>query len=99
MGENNTSGEHRTPKPGLFLAVIVPAVGLAVLLAGCLVAWANANASAWFAYAPLSNQVFTGNGMAFVSLGTQIGLAGAVMGLLILAFWAGHRIGRRSGSE
>ena len=100
MGENNTSGERKTPKPARFSATVLPVVGLVAVLVGCLVAWSNANATiGWFAYAPLSNQLFTGNGMAFVTQGTQIGLAVAVTGLLVLAFWAGYRIGRQASPK
>jgi heme/copper-type cytochrome/quinol oxidase subunit 1 len=70
------------------------------VLVGCLVAWSNATTSfGWFAYAPLSNQLFTGSGVSVVSQGTQIGLAVAVTGLLVLAFWAGYRIGRRASPK
>ena len=97
MGEHNTSGERRPNKLARLAAAVVPAAGLVAVLAGCFVAWSSANATiGWFAYAPLSNQLFLGNGMAFVSQGTQVGLAVAVVGLLVLAFWAGYRIGRRA---
>lgn len=101
MGEhNNTSGEHKATKPGRVYAAVVPLAGLVTVLAGCFVAWSNANATiGWFAYAPLNSNIFTGNGVALVSQGTQVGLALAVMGLLVLAFWAGHRIGKRSRPE
>lgn len=96
MGEHNTSGERKTLKSARASAAVLPVVGLVAVLVGCLVAWSNANATiGWFAYAPLSNDLFTGNGMAFVTEGTQIGLAIAT-GLLVLAFWAGYRIGRRA---
>ena len=97
MGEHNASGEHKTPKPARVSAAVLPVVGLVAVLVGCLVAWSNANASiGWFAYAPLNNQLFTGNGLTFVTQGTQIGLAVAVIGLLVLAFWAGYRTGKAS---
>ena len=97
MGEDNTSGERKQNKPARVSAAVLPGVGLVAVLVGCLVAWSNANASiGWFAYAPLSNQVFLGNGVAFVSQGTQIGLAIAVTGLLVLAFWAGYKLGRNA---
>lgn len=97
MGEHNTSGERKT-KSARVSAAILPVAGLVAVLVGCLVAWSNAGASfGWFAYAPLNDQLFLGNGMAFVTQGTQIGLAVAVIGLLVLAFWAGYRIGRGSG--
>ena len=97
MGENNTPEDHRTPKPARIPGVVLPIAGLVILLVGCLVAWANRNTYfGWFAYAPLSNQRFSGSGMAFLSQGTQIGLAIAVVGLLLLAFWAGFRVGSRA---
>jgi heme/copper-type cytochrome/quinol oxidase subunit 1 len=99
MGEH-TSGERKPRKPGRLSAAVLPVVGIVAVLVGCLVAWSNANAGiGWFAYAPLSNQLFAGNGVAFVSQGTQIGVAVAVAGLLVLAFWAGYRIGRRASPK
>lgn len=100
MGEQNTSSEAQTPKPERFRAFILPAVGLVAVLAGVVIAKSNETASfGWFAYAPLSNQTFAGGGAAFVSQGTQVGLTIAVLGLLLLAFWAGYRIGRRPKPE
>lgn len=99
MGDNEIP-EHRNPsKRTSFSAVVVPFLGVAALLVGCIVAWnQQANASfGWFAYAPLSNDTFSGSGLTFVTQGTQIGLGTAVLGLLILAFWAGYRSGRRRG--
>jgi heme/copper-type cytochrome/quinol oxidase subunit 1 len=96
MGEH-TSWERTSKKPARLTAIVLPAVGLAAVLAGCLIAWSNATTSfGWFAYAPLNDQIFTGSGTALVSQGTQIGLAVAVAGLLVLAFWAGYRIGRHA---
>jgi len=101
MGENNTPGERKTPKPARLRGAVLPIAALAVVLAGCFVAWSNhVNASfGWFAYAPLSNEPFSGSGLAFVTPGTQAGLAIAVGGLLVLAFWAGYRIGNRTSSK
>ncbi|MFF1832183.1 hypothetical protein [Paenarthrobacter sp. NPDC058040] len=97
MGDNNTLGEHHTPQPSRKLAaVVVPLLGLIAVVVGLIVAWSNRDAGfGWFAYAPLSNTTFTGSGAAFVSQGTQLGLAVSMAGLLILAFWAGLAIGRR----
>jgi heme/copper-type cytochrome/quinol oxidase subunit 1 len=95
MGENKTAQERR--KPARLLAAVVPLAGLAAVLVGCLIAWNNSEASfGWFAYAPLSNDPFSGSGIAFVTQGMQIGLGVAVFGLLVLAFWAGYRIGSRA---
>lgn len=94
------SGEFKTPKPGRFRAFILPVLGLVAVLAGVVIAKSNETASfGWFAYAPLSEQVFIGNGVALVSQGTQLGLAVTVIGLLVLAFWAGYRTGRQPKPE
>ncbi|WP_347108428.1 hypothetical protein AAHB33_16270 [Paenarthrobacter sp. S56] len=97
MGDNNTFGEHSTPQPVRKpAAVVVPLLGLLAVVVGLIVAWSNRDAGfGWFAYAPLSNASFPGNGVAMVSQGTQIGLLVTALGLLVLAFWAGLLIGRR----
>ncbi|TLM83447.1 hypothetical protein [Pseudarthrobacter sp. NamE5] len=96
MGENSTPEEHKPPKPARLAGVVLPVTGLAVALAGMIIAWINRNTYiGWFSYAPLSNQPFAGTGMAFLSPGTQAGLAIAVVGLLMLAFWAGYRLGQK----
>ncbi|ASN21548.1 hypothetical protein [Arthrobacter sp. YN] len=97
MGERNISGEQNTPQPARRLAaVVVPLLGLIAVIAGVVVAWSNLETNVgWFAYAPLSNEVFVGDNGSFVSKGTQLGLAVAGVGLLVLAFWAGLAIGRR----
>jgi len=98
MGENTTPGENQPSKRANVPAAVVPILGLAAVLAGCLVAYLNRDFTGWFAYAALSNQPFTANGAAFITQGTQAGLALAVVGLLVLAFWAGLVAGRRNGS-
>ena len=65
------------------------------MLSGVLIAYLNRDFTGWFAYAPLSNKPFTANGAAFITQGTQAGLALMGAGLLVLAFWAGYRVGRR----
>jgi len=99
MGENNAPDENRPSKRIKLHAAVVPLLGVAIAVAGCIVAWSNRSSYVgWFAYAPLSNEVFSGNGIAFMSQGTQIGIGIMVAGLLVLAFWAGYRVGRRVGS-
>lgn len=97
MGDKNTSGEHNTPQPARKVrAAVVPLLGLLIVLAGVAVAWTSLNTEVgWFAYAPLSNEVFVGNNGSFLSKETQLGVAMSVVGLLVLAFWAGLAIGRR----
>ncbi|MFJ6538623.1 hypothetical protein ACIQH5_20530 [Paenarthrobacter sp. NPDC091711] len=97
FGNQNASGEHSTPQPARKpAAVVVPLLGLIAVIVGVIVAWTNQSTDfGWFAYAPLSDTVFMGNGAAMVSQGTQIGLAVTVVGLLVLAFWAGLAVGRR----
>ena len=100
MGENKAPEEHETPKPSRISGSLLPVSGLVIALSGMLIAWINRNTYiGWFSYAPLSNQPFSGSGMAFLSAGAQAGLAMAVAGLLILAFWAGYRLGRKASQE
>ncbi|UKA70647.1 hypothetical protein [Arthrobacter sp. FW306-06-A] len=99
MGENSTPDGNRPSKRAKVTAAVVPLLGVAIAVVGCIVAWSNRNSNVgWFAYAPLSNEVFSGNGIAFMSQGTQIGIAIMVAGLLVLAFWAGYSVGRRASS-
>lgn len=96
MGENNKDDERQPPRRGQVPAAVVPFLGVVTMLVGCFGAWSNRNSYVgWFAYAPLSNEVFSGNGVAFISRGMQIGLGIVVAGLLVIAFWAGYRMGRR----
>lgn len=97
MGDNNTPGEHHSPQPARKLAVVVaPLLGLVAVIVGLIVAWNGTNETiGWFAYAPLSDNVFQPSGGSFVSRGSQLGLAVTGAGLLVLAFWAGLAIGRR----
>lgn len=97
MGENNTPEESLPSRRRTVPAAVVPLLGVAVTLAGFFIAWLNRNNYiGWFAYAPLSNQPFNGPGLAFLSVGAQIGLGIAIAGLLVLAFWAGYRLGRKT---
>ncbi|WP_369745096.1 hypothetical protein [Paenarthrobacter sp. AMU7] len=97
MGDHNTLGEHNTPQPARKLAAaVVPLLGLIAVVVGVIVAWNGmSDQIGWFAYAPLSDSVFVGDNGSFVSKGTQLGLAVAGVGLLVLAFWAGLAVGRR----
>ncbi|MCP1415410.1 hypothetical protein [Paenarthrobacter sp. A20] len=97
MGEHNTHGEQRTPQPARKpAAVVVPLLGLIVVIVGVVVAWNGMETNVgWFAYAPLSNEVFVGDNGSFISKETQLGLGIAGIGLLLLAFWAGLAMGRR----
>ncbi|MCD4852527.1 hypothetical protein LN996_17055 [Arthrobacter sp. AK01] len=96
MGEHKL-GEHSTPKPGRRVsAVVVPLLGLIAVIVGVVLAWSNLETNVgWFAYAPLSNEVFVGDNGSFISKETQLGLGIAGIGLLLLAFWAGLAMGRR----
>ena len=98
MGENNTPEERRPSKRTKLPAVVVPFLGLAAVLVGGLIAYLNRDLVGWFAYAPLSNKPFSANGAAFITQGTQAGLAIMGAGLLVLAFWAGYRVGVKGSS-
>lgn len=97
MGEHSKLGERNTPQPARrVLAAVVPLLGVIAVIVGIIVAWNNLEANiGWFAYAPLSNEVFVGDNGSFISKGTQLGLAVSGVGLLVLAFWSGFAIGQR----
>lgn len=100
MGENNMLEGNARPRRNQLAAAVVPLVGVIGVLVGCIVVVNSPATFGWFSYAPLSNERFMGNGVTMVSQGQQIGWAVAVAGLLVLAFWAGYRLGkRRSRSE
>ncbi|WP_245413269.1 hypothetical protein [Arthrobacter celericrescens] len=78
--------------------VVMLLLGLAVVIAGVVTALAGKSqpvSFGWFAYAPLANETFSPPGIAFLGPMTQAGLVTVVVGLLVLAFWAGHRLGKR----
>ena len=97
MGEHSKLGERNRPQPARRpLAAVVPLLGLIAVIVGCVLAWNGLNETmGWFAYAPLSNQTFAGDGLTYVGAGVRNGLSLAVTGLLVLAFWAGFVTGRR----
>jgi heme/copper-type cytochrome/quinol oxidase subunit 1 len=99
MGGNNAAEQPNMPKRARILTAALPFAGLAALLVGGLIAYFNREFVGWFAYAPLSNTPFTANGAAFITQGTQLGLAIAVVGLLLLAFWTGYRVGRKTSPQ
>ncbi|MEO8281858.1 MAG: hypothetical protein ABI568_00405 [Pseudarthrobacter sp.] len=99
MGDSNTPEERQPAKNSKVPFAVVPLLGIAAVLAGLVVAWLNRDFTGWVAYAPLSNTPFTANGAAFMTQGTQLGLAITAVGLLVLAFWAGYRTGRRGSSQ
>jgi heme/copper-type cytochrome/quinol oxidase subunit 1 len=96
MGEYKASREQNTPQPARKVAaVVVPLLGLIAVIVGVIVAWPNQQQQVgWFAYAPLSDTMFMGDNGSFVSRKTQLGVCIAGVGLLVLAFWAGLRIGQ-----
>ncbi|RAN78593.1 hypothetical protein B5P43_16880 [Bacillus sp. SRB_336] len=76
----------------------MPSLALAAVLAGVVMAIFGATkprAFGWFAYAPLSETTFYPENFVFVDPWAIAGLVLLVAGLLVLAFMAGHRIGRR----
>ncbi len=84
----------RTTRPA---RVVVPLAGLALLVAGALLAVTGSGQESfgWVAYAPLSSQSFVSGGIFFLSAQTKAGLMLAGAGLLALTFWAGYIMGRR----
>ncbi len=53
----------------------------------------------FFAYAPLSGETFTTPGVHVLATGTLVAAGVLAAGLVLLAFWAGLRVGRRGGGR
>lgn len=96
---NATGGTGDGPsRAGRLARNAVPLLAVALLVAGAVLLSLPARQEnfGWFAYAPLSEQVFAGQGLLVMDTEkwAGVGLLGA--GLLVLAFWSGYRTGRRS---
>lgn len=88
VGELNKAGRRRKA-----VAAVVPVLALLTVTAGIVTAISTQSQTnfGWFAYAPLSNETFTGGGLVYLGVGTKVGVALLATGLLVLAFWSGYR--------
>ncbi|AOT02437.1 hypothetical protein [Arthrobacter sp. U41] len=89
------------PRQRRLARLAVPLLAAALLAAGtvCLLQPVRQEDFGWFAYAPLSQQVFTGQGLVIMDAGKWAGVALVGLGLLTLAFWSGYRAGRHPGGR
>jgi uncharacterized membrane protein len=101
----NPVGEHR-PRPGrrkLAADLAAPLLAVLLLLAGLILTSLPVRSEnfGWFAYAPLSQQTFQLQGLVMIGPEAWAGIAMISLGLLILAFWSGYRVGahRRQAPE
>lgn len=72
---------------------VVPAIASAMIVGGvaaAIVATPQEVAFGWFAYAPLSEATFAPSGLIVLAGGALGGLIVAVIGVAVLAFWAGY---------
>ncbi|KQQ05673.1 MULTISPECIES: hypothetical protein [unclassified Rathayibacter] len=76
---------------------IVPAAGLALIIAGLVVGVTAPGAVSfgWFAYAPLSETMFSPSDAVVMSRGVALAWVLAVLGALLLAFSAGRLLAVR----
>ena len=100
MNPSEPEGSGTTPKSRL-IRLAVPLLGAVLLVAGAvfLSLPVRQEEFGWFAYAPLSQQVFTGQGLVIMDAGKWAGVALVGLGLLTLAFWSGYRAGRHPGGR
>lgn len=69
---------------------------LLIVLGAVVVATAPAQSFGWFAYAPLSNDVYSSPALPLVLSGRHLlGLAAVIAGLVLTALAVGLRLGRR----
>ena len=95
----NPVGEDRAA-PGrrrLVADLAAPLIAVALLLAGLILTSLPVSSLdvGWFAYAPLSQQTVQLPGLALLGPEAWTGIAMISLGLLILAFWSGYRVGAR----
>jgi hypothetical protein len=93
----NPVGDHR-PGPGRrkFVAdLAAPLLAVSLLLAGLILTSLPVRSEniGWFAYAPLPQQAFQLQGLVMVGAEAWTGIAMISLGLLVLAFWSGYRLG------
>lgn len=72
---------------------VVPAIASAMIIGGiaaAVVAAPREVSFGWFAYAPLSEATFSPDGLIVLAGGALGGLIVAVVGVALLAFWAGY---------
>ena len=77
--------------------LLLVAAIVAVLVGSVVVVFLTAQpvSFGWFAYAPLSGDVFTPDGVHMVTNPMIYALAVVVLGLMAAAFWAGLTLGER----
>jgi hypothetical protein len=96
----NPLGDDRA-RPGrrrqLIAALAAPLLAASLLLAGLILTSLPVRTEnfGWFAYAPLSQQTFQLQGLLMIGPEAWTGIAMISLGLLILAFWSGYRVGVR----
>ena len=95
----NPLGEDRA-RPGrrtLIAALAAPLLAVSLLLTGLILTSLPVRTEnvGWFAYAPLSQQTFQLQGLVMIGPEAWTGIAMIGLGLLILAFWSGYRVGNR----
>ncbi|WP_426979271.1 hypothetical protein ACQCSU_08335 [Pseudarthrobacter sp. O4] len=91
----------RPARRKLFARLAVPLLAVALLLAGLILITLPVRAEnfGWFAYAPLSQQTFQVQGLMLIGTEAWAGIVMISVGLLILAFWTGYRVGRSSAQR
>ena len=81
----------------MWMRVLV-SVGVVAAIAGIVIIAVNSQPQTfgWFAYAPLSGESFSPEGATFVPAPWLAGGALLALGLVVIAFWAGYALARRS---
>lgn len=86
----------RTPKAMLPLSIgILALLGIIAGVLTLLFSQTTTQSFGWFAYAPLSDEVFL-PGMKIIGDTQILGLILLAAGLICAAFWAGFKVGKRS---
>ena len=95
---NPVGDDRATPwRRQLVADLAAPLLAVSLLLAGLVLTSLPVSSQdvGWFAYAPLSQQPIQLPGLLLVGPEAWAGIAMISLGLLILAFWSGYRLGTR----
>lgn len=95
---NPVGDDRETPARRRLIAdLAAPLLAVSLLLAGLVLTSLPVRSQdvGWFAYAPLSQQTFQLQGLVLIGAEAWTGIAMISLGLLILAFWSGYRVGAR----
>jgi hypothetical protein len=92
-----TMGEDQANSPSIrsrrWRQLLVPALAASAVVAGAAFVLAPREQTAWFSFVVDSEQTFVSDQIVLMDVGARAGYLLMAVGLLVLAFWLGYRLG------